>query len=139
MNDTEEPTTATGAADLPGAIVPGESHPVAVAAARAADEKGATDVVALEVGPILGICESFVIASGRNTRQVKAIADEVEEQLRVLLDRKPRSIEGTTEQRWILLDFGDVIVHVFLDTEREFYRLERLYRDAPRIDWAPTD
>ncbi len=139
MNDTDEPTTAADAASAPGMTVPGSAHPVAVAAARAADEKGATDVVALEVGPILGICESFVIASGRNTRQVRAIADEVEEQLRVLLDRKPRSVEGTTEQRWILLDFGDVIVHVFLDTEREFYRLERLYRDAPRIDWAPTD
>ena len=140
MNDTDEPTTAAdGQPHAPGATVPGDAHPVAVAAARAADEKGATDVVALEVGPILGICESFVIASGRNPRQVRAIADEVEEQLRVLLDRKPRSVEGTTEQRWILLDYGDVIVHVFLDTEREFYRLERLYRDAPRIEWEPVD
>ncbi len=109
----------------------------AVVAARAADSKGADDVVVIDVGPILGICDSFVIASGRNHRQVKAIADEVQEQLRVRSQLRPRSIEGTDESRWVLMDYGDLIVHVFLDSEREFYRLERLYRDAGRIDWQP--
>lgn len=107
----------------------------AVIAARAADAKGGEDVIVIDVGPILGICDSFVIASGRNHRQVKAIADEVEEQLRVQAQRRPRSVEGTDESRWVLMDYDDLIVHVFLDTERDFYRLERLYGDAARIEW----
>ncbi len=107
----------------------------AVIAARAADAKGGEDVIVIDVGPILGICDSFVIASGRNHRQVKAIADEVEEQLRVQAQRRARSVEGTDESRWVLMDYDDLIVHVFLDTERDFYRLERLYGDAARIEW----
>jgi len=110
----------------------------AVVAARAADSKG-EDVVVLEVGPILGICDSFVIASGRNPRQVRAIADEVEGQLRIQADLRPRSVEGLEESRWVLLDYGDFLVHVFLDTEREFYRLERLYGDAQRVEWRPSE
>ena len=88
---------------------------VAVAAARAADDKLATDVVVLDVGDVLGICDHFVIASASNERQVKAVVDGVEEALRDRFDRRPRAEEGKDARRWVLLDYGDVVVHVFHD------------------------
>lgn len=118
-----EPSTPTG--DL------------AVAAARAADDKGASDVVILEVGPMLGICEYFVVASALNDRQVKAVTDAVEERLRTEHARKPRSVEGADARRWVLLDYGDLVVHVFHADERGYYRIERLYGDAARLEWQP--
>lgn len=117
---------------------PVDSAALALAAARAADSKGATDILVVDVGDILAICDVFLIVSGRNTRQVRAIADEVEEQLWLEHDRKPVASEGRDSQRWVLIDYGDLVVHVFLDTEREFYRLERLYSDAPRIAFEPA-
>lgn len=110
---------------------------LAVAAARAADGKGATDVVVLEVGPLLGICDYFVVASAANDRQVKAVVEAVEERLRTTFDRRPRAVEGADARRWVLLDYGDVVVHVFHADERSYYRIERLYGDAPRLDWNP--
>ncbi len=79
----------------------------------------------------------FVICSGRNDRQVKTIAEEVEDQLREELKIKPIGREGVREARWILLDFGDVVVHIFQPDERDFYRLERLWSDAPRLELPP--
>jgi ribosome-associated protein len=111
---------------------------LAIAAATAADDKGASDVVILDVSGILGICDCFVIASARNTRLVAAVAEEIEEQLWLGHDIKPASTEGLDARRWVLMDYGDVIVHVFLDEERAYYRLERLYGDAPRIEWEST-
>ncbi len=111
---------------------------LAVAAAVAADDLKATDIVVFEVGPILAICDIFVLASASNTRQVAAIANEVEEQVFVALDRRPTAVEGLDSKRWVLLDYGDVVVHVFLDEERHFYRLDRLYGDAARIAWEPA-
>ena len=106
-----------------------------IAAAAAADDLKATDIVVFEVGPILAICEVFVLASASNTRQVAAIAQEVEDQLFVAFGRRPIAVEGLEAKRWVLLDYGDVVVHVFLDEERSYYRLDRLYGDAPRIEW----
>lgn len=111
---------------------------LALAAARAADAKGGTDILVIDVGDILAICDVFLIVSGRNTRQVRAIADEIEEQLWLGSDRRPVASEGRDAHRWVLIDYGDLVVHVFLETEREFYRLERLYSDAPRIDFIPA-
>lgn len=105
-------------------------------AARAADEKKAIDPVVLNVVEILAITEAFVITSGANTRQVKTIADEVEKQIKEAGGPSPRRIEGLLEARWVLMDYGDFVVHVFLDETREFYDLERLWSDAPRIEWA---
>jgi ribosome-associated protein len=110
---------------------------LAIAAARAADDKGATDIVVLDVGDLLGICGYFVIATASNPRQVRAVVDEVEEQLGDRFGDKPRSVEGATERRWVLLDYADVVVHVFHAEERDYYRLERLYSDATRIEWRP--
>jgi ribosome-associated protein len=108
---------------------------LARAAAVAADDKGGRDVVVLDVSKILTIADAFVIVSAGNTRLVGAIAEEVEEQLAVLHDVRPAAVEGLDARRWVLLDYGDIIVHVFLDEERTYYRLERLYGDAPRIEW----
>lgn len=109
----------------------------AIVAARAAADKVATEVVVLEVGDIIGITEAFVLASGSNTRQVRSICDEVELALKIEADVAPRSIEGLADAAWVLMDYGEIVVHVFLTETREFYDLERLWSDAPRVDWGP--
>ena len=83
----------------------------------------------------MGIVEHFVVTSASNTRQVKTIVDEVEKQMRERADAKPRAVEGLTDASWVLVDYGDIVVHVFLTETREFYGLERLWADAPRVDW----
>jgi ribosome-associated protein len=107
-------------------------------AAEAAADKKAMDVVALFVGDLLVVTDYFVVATGANDRQVSSIADEVEEQLRVKCGMKPIGREGERENTWVLLDFGDLVVHVFQPSERGFYRLEKLWNDAPRLD-LPAD
>ncbi|TDB39762.1 MAG: ribosome silencing factor [Actinobacteria bacterium] len=104
----------------------------ALLAARAAAEKKASDVVVLDVAPSLVITDYFVIASGATDRQVHAIADEVEAQLKAA-GLRAIGREGEREARWILLDFGDIVVHVFQPDEREFYRLEKLWSDTERL------
>ena len=104
-------------------------------AAHAADDKKAEDILVLDVAEIMGIVDAFVIAHASNPRLVRAIVDEVKEQLFVLAGLKPRSIEGLDDLSWVLLDYGDLIVHIFLAETREFYGLERLWTDAPRITW----
>ncbi|HPB44957.1 MAG: ribosome silencing factor [Microthrixaceae bacterium] len=111
---------------------------MAVAAARAADNKVASDIVVLEVGPIVSIYEYLVIASATNPRQVAAVAQEIEDVLALEFDRRPNSVEGRDTGRWILADYGDIVVHVFHTDERDFYRLERLFGDAARVDWQPA-
>lgn len=100
---------------------------------EAIDEVKGEDIIAFEVTAILGITDVFVLCSATSPRQVDAIADRVEENVFVSHDRKPGAIEGLEDRRWVLLDYGDVIVHVFHAEERAYYRLERLYGDAPRI------
>ncbi len=107
---------------------------LAAAAARAAAEKNAHDVVVLEVGEVTDIADFFVIASGRSDRQVKTIVEEIESALRSRGARPVRR-EGEREAQWVLLDFVDVIAHVFLDEQRDFYGLERLWADAPSVPW----
>jgi ribosome-associated protein len=104
-------------------------------AARAADSKSGEDTVILAVGEMLGITDAFVITSGRNTRQVRTIADEVERQVKEAGGSAPLRVEGLDDARWILMDYGDYLVHVFLDEAREFYDLEHLWATAPRIPW----
>ena len=104
-------------------------------AATAADRMKAHDIVAYDVSDTLGICDGMLIASAPNERQVLAIAEEVEKDL-FLNDgkRQPRSREGVQEAQWILLDYGHFIVHVMHDEARDFYHLERLWRDCPQIE-----
>lgn len=108
---------------------------VALVAARAADDKQADSVMVLDVGSIIGICDYFVICSARNSRLVAAVAQEIEDHVAVEFDRRPMSVEGLDDKKWVLVDFGDVVVHVFAEEDRSYYRLERLYGDAPRIEW----
>lgn len=104
-------------------------------AARAADDKKGEDILVLDVADIMGIIDAFVITHATNPRLVRAIVDEVKAQLLERAGVKPRAIEGLDDLTWVLLDYGDLVVHVFLEETREFYGLERLWADAPRIVW----
>jgi ribosome-associated protein len=108
---------------------------VAVVAARAAAEKQAEDIVVLDVHELIVITDFFVICSGTSDRQVKTVVEEVEKELRER-GLRPVRREGEQEARWVLLDYVDVVVHVFAEEERDYYDLERLWRDAPRVAWA---
>ncbi len=108
---------------------------LAEAAAAAAADKKAHDIVVLDVSDQLVITDCFVIASAPNERQVEAIVDGVEERLR-LLGFKPTRREGAREGRWVLLDYVDVVIHVQHTEERGFYGLDRLWKDCPRIPVA---
>ena len=107
---------------------------LAAAAARAAADKLATTITAIDVSEHLPLTDVFVIVSGESERQVGSIVDEVEDRLRDELGVRPIRREGQREGRWVLIDFGDVVVHVQHDDEREFYELERLWRDCPSLD-----
>lgn len=111
-----------------------ESEDFACLAARAASSKQGEDVLVLDVRELITITDYFVIASGASDRQVKTIADEVVRSLRGK-GNKPVRVEGEAASRWILLDFVDFVVHVFHNEERDHYRLERLWIDAPRVQW----
>jgi ribosome-associated protein len=115
-----------------------EALAVALAAARAADAKHGNDIAVLDVGDVLAIAEYFVIVSGSNRRLVRTLTDEVEETVKLECGRSPRRTEGVAEQQWVLMDYGDVVVHVFLDEIRAFYEIERLYRDVPKVVWQPA-
>ena len=108
---------------------------VAVAAARAIDDKLGREVVVLPVGDVLAITEYFVIGSASNPRQVGAIADEVLRAVREECGRGPLRSEGRREESWVLIDYGDVVVHVFAEDSRRFYEIERLYKDVTPLDW----
>lgn len=120
-------------------VDPDSSRELAIHAARAAADLKASDVIVLDVGDVLAITGYFVIASGSNPRQVRAIVDDVEAKVKASLGRAPLRVEGVREQQWTLIDYGDVVVHVFLDSVREFYEIERLYRDAPRVEWGDVE
>lgn len=117
-----------------------ESRADALVAAAAALDKQASDVAILDVHGHIVITDFFVLASGGSSRQVVTVVDAVEEALR-RRGRKPLRREGETEGSWVLLDYGDLVVHVFAEDERGFYDLERLWGDAPRVpvpDGAPA-
>ena len=102
-------------------------------ALHAAGEKKAHDLVVLDLREVASFTDYFVIASGTNVRQVQAVADAVQEQLRRQLNVKPARVEGYNTAEWVLLDYGDFIFHVFEEKSRRFYDLERLWRDAARV------
>ena len=108
----------------------------AIIAARAADEKKATDIVVQNVGELIGVTDYFVIVTATNNRQVHAIIDAVEEAERLQAKIKPLHREETRDGSWELLDYGSIVVHVFQPETREFYRLEALWNDAPVMDLA---
>ncbi len=107
---------------------------VARVAARAMSDKKADDVVALDLTELSDVCDYFVIASGSNARLVDTLIDEVEEKVAKACGEHPFSIEGRDQRTWILMDYGSVIVHVFTPEAREYYRLEKLWGDAPALE-----
>lgn len=106
----------------------------ALVAARAASSKTLDETVVLDVGELIGITDHFVVASGRNDRQVKAVVDEVTKVLKAM-GASPLRREGGEDASWILLDYGDFVVHVLASEARGYYGLERLWSDATRIEW----
>ena len=117
---------------------PPSSHAVAIAAARAAAEKQASDIVILDVRELIVITDHFVIASAGTKRQIRSVIESVEDALRAM-GEKPIRREGEPEGGWWLLDYVVVVVHVFGSEERDYYDLERLWRDAPRVAWEPSE
>lgn len=112
-----------------------DGRALAILAARKADDRQASDIVVLDVGEVLSITGYFVIASAPNGRLVRNVADEIELTIKHELGRPPVRVEGLRESQWTLIDYGDVVVHVFRDDMREFYEIERLYGDVPRVAW----
>ncbi|HYN31509.1 MAG TPA: ribosome silencing factor [Ilumatobacteraceae bacterium] len=110
---------------------------LAVLAARSASDMKASNVLVLDVGDVLSIAGYFVIASASNPRLVRAVVDDIEAKVKSALGRAPVRTEGIRENQWSLIDYGDVVVHVFLESVREFYEIERLYMEAPRLEWEP--
>jgi ribosome-associated protein len=114
-----------------------DAREAARVAGQAAADKLATDIVLIDVSDRLAITDVFVLATGSNERQVEAIVDEVEEKLR-RHGMKPIRREGQRDDRWVLLDYGDIVVHVQHSEERIFYALERLWKDCPVIPFTDS-
>jgi len=130
----------TAAADRVTPPTPGLRVPdAALVAARAAEDKLGERTVVLSMGELLGVTDAFVITDGRNARQVRTIVEEVEKVVKERCGRSPLSIEGMADLHWVLMDYGDFLVHVFLDETRAYYDLERLWGDAPRVEWVTAD
>ncbi|GAA4287473.1 ribosome silencing factor [Georgenia daeguensis] len=113
------------------------SRHLAVVAARAAADKKAEEIIALDVSERLVLTDVFLVVSGSNERQVKAIVDAVDEALHKEGAKAVRK-EGVSEARWVLMDYGDIVVHVQHEEDREYYALERLWKDCPVVD-LPAD
>jgi len=103
-------------------------------ALHCADEKKGIGITALDLREIASFTDFFIVVSGLNTRQVQAISDEIDEQLKKQLKTKPLRIEGYSSGEWVLLDYGDFVVHIFENKARDFYDLERLWRDAKKVE-----
>lgn len=115
------------------------SRNAALTAARAADDKKATDIMVQEVHDLIGVTDYFVIVTASNPRQVDAIVDAVEDDLREKCGIKPINREISSDSSWSLLDYGNVVVHVFQPEARDYYMLEQLWNDAPIIDLAAEE
>jgi ribosome-associated protein len=111
---------------------------LATIAADALDDKQAREIIILDVEDLVGYTSYFVLCSGRSERQVQALVDHTRRQLRTDHGVRHIGLEGVEKGRWALIDFGDVVVHIFKETERDFYDLEGLWQDAPRVEWTPS-
>lgn len=107
----------------------------ALVAARAAEDKLGEGTVVLAMGELLGVVDAFVVTSGRNDRQVRALVEEVERRVKEHDGTKPVAVEGLSDASWVLMDYGDFVVHVFAEPTRHYYDLEHLWAGAPRVPW----
>jgi ribosome-associated protein len=126
---TDTTNSDAAAADL-------NSLELAVFIARVIDEKQGENTIVIPVGPVVGITEYFIVTSASNVRLVRAITDSVLNNVREAVGKGPLRSEGTREQQWVLIDYGDVVVHIFIDEMRRFYEIERLYKDIIPTPWA---
>ena len=141
MEETQERSLQRDAVKIEIAEIPtpfADLDPEVKLAIHCASEKKAFDMVALDLRSIASFTEFFIIASGANQRQVQAIADEINEQLKKQLQTRPVRIEGYNSAEWLLLDYGDFVVHIFNKESREFYDLARLWLDARKVE-LPKD
>lgn len=115
-----------------------ENLKLALAAAEAADDRKGGDIVILDVADVAYLADFFVLVSGLSPVQVKAIAMSIRDALEVDFDRVARHVEGMGEGRWILIDYGDVVIHCFMADEREFYNLEAFWSHGKRVEWEPS-
>ncbi len=122
-------------AETPLSVADFPVPPEALAAASAADEKLGLDTVVLAMGELFGMVDAFVVTSGRNSRHVRSLVEEIEARIKEDDGRAPVRIEGLREGTWVLMDYGDFLVHVFASETREFYDLEHLWAGAPRLRW----
>jgi ribosome-associated protein len=121
--------------EIPKVLTPFEEiDPEVQLAVRCASDKKGIDIKVLDLRQVASFTEFFILASGANQRQVQAIADEITEQLKKQLGTRAIRVEGYSAGEWVLLDFGDFIVHIFNKEAREFYDLERLWRDAQKVE-----
>ncbi|MEO7539663.1 MAG: ribosome silencing factor [Pyrinomonadaceae bacterium] len=137
MEETQERSLVRDAVKIEIAETPTpftELDPEVQLAIRCASDKKAFDLVVLDLRGIASFTEFFIIASGANQRQVQAIADEINEQVKKQLSTRPVRVEGYNTAEWLLLDYGDFVVHIFNGEAREFYDLARLWRDARRVE-----
>ena len=104
--------------------------------ARYADDKKAEDIVILDVRGLSPVSDFFVICTANSTPQLRAIRDEIDVKMKEDHNIPPWVTDGHFESQWLILDYGDVMVHIFMPEKREFYNLEKLWGDAPRVDWA---
>ncbi|MBD2067444.1 ribosome silencing factor [Leptolyngbya sp. FACHB-671] len=114
------------------------SRELALTIAQAADDRKGGDIVLLKVSEVSYLADYFVVATGFSSAQVRAIARSIEDEVSEKWHRYPTQTEGQTEGSWVLLDYGDVIAHIFMPDEREFYNLEAFWGHAERIDFAPN-
>lgn len=129
---SENASVDRGAASLSASGVSAED--VARLAAQVAYDKKADDIKVLDLSALSDVCDYYVIATGSNNRLADAIVDEVEEKVAAAYGEHPFSIEGREDKNWILMDYGSFLVHVFTPETREYYRLEKLWGDAPLLD-----
>jgi ribosome-associated protein len=109
--------------------------PAAATAAEAADSKLGQDTVVLAMTELFGVVDAFVITSAANTRHVRTLVEEIERSIKAAHELAPGRVEGLQDATWVLMDYGDFIVHVFLQETREYYDLEHLWSGAPRVEW----
>jgi len=130
-----EQSAPSGLIDPVVAALARADAPWATVAAAAADSKLGTATMVLDVGDAISVTEHFVITNGSNNRQVKAIVNEVEHQVSLVDGPKPNRVEGLESCDWVLMDYGEFVVHVFSEEARGFYQLERLWKDCEQLDW----
>lgn len=126
-HDSDQPSTASA-----------DNLRLALAAAEAADDRKGGDIVILDVADVAYLADYFIFISGLSPTQVKAIANSIEAALEAQFQRLPRHVEGLAEGRWVLQDYGDIVIHCFMPEEREFYNLEAFWSHGKRLDWQPV-